>query len=66
MSICRFSKDSDVYAYYHVGGFYVVWAEGKEGSFQTAEEVLTFFKKLKEKGVKIPEYAVEELEETKP
>jgi hypothetical protein len=66
MSFCRFSPDSDVYCYYHVEGFYDVWAQGEEHQFQTAQEVIHFLEKLKAQGEKVPDYAFEELKEATP
>ena len=66
MSFCRLGADSDVYCYYHVEGFYVVWSRGDEHYVGTAKQVITLLKKLREEGEKVPDYAFEQLEEATP
>jgi len=66
MSFCRLGADSDVYCYYHIAGYYEVWAQGGEHQFQTAQEVIHFLEKLRENGEKVPDYAFEQLREATP
>lgn len=66
MSFCRLGPDSDVYCFYHVGGYYEVWSGGDEHHFQTARETMDFLRERKKQGEKIPEYVFEELEEATP
>lgn len=61
MSYCRLGKDSDIYCYYHVGGYYEVWSGEGEHQFKTAQETVDFLRKRKEEGDKVPDYAIESL-----
>jgi hypothetical protein len=66
MSFCRFGPDSDVYCFYHAEGHYEVWSRGEDHYFETAQETITFLRKIKEEGEKVPDYVFEELEEATP
>jgi hypothetical protein len=63
MSYCRLGSESDIYCYYHVDGFYDVWAGGDEFQFKTTQETINFLRERKEAGDKVPDYAFEQLEE---
>jgi hypothetical protein len=61
MSYCRLGTESDIYCYYHVGGYYEVWSGEGEHQFKTAQETVAFLRKRKEEGDKVPDYAIEGL-----
>lgn len=61
MSYCRLGADSDIYCYYHVGGYYEVWSGAGEHQFKTAKETANFLRERKEAGDKVPDYAIENL-----
>jgi len=61
MSYCRLGADSDIYCYYHVGGYYEVWSGAGGHQFKTAKETVDFLRERKEAGDKVPDYAIESL-----
>ena len=59
MAYCRFGKDSDVYMYYHIGGYYdFMLSEPFKGTqywqFEKPEEAKNFVIELYEAGIKFP------------
>ena len=66
MSFCRLSAESDIYCYYHVGGYYEVWSGAVGGhQFKTAQETIDFLREREAVGDKVPDYAFAQLEEEK-
>ena len=63
MSFCRLSAESDIYCYYHVGGYYEVWSGAGEHQFKTAQETIDFLREREAAGDKVPDYAFAQLEE---
>ncbi len=64
MAFCRLGCDgSDVYCFYHVGGYYEVWSIEGERHFKTAKETIDFMFELKKKGQHIPDYAFQGLQD---
>lgn len=69
MAYCRWGKDSDVYMYYGGGYmFHLGWQVKDETSTSdfsvaTAEEALHRLKRIKTQGYKVPDYAIERLEQ---
>jgi len=64
MAFARFGDDSNVYVYYHVGGFFDCcgcWMPGSQ--FKTKEEIIAHLQKHIEAGDKVPDYTIEEIEE---
>ena len=64
MSYCRFSEDSDVYVIASgYGGFQIYLKGGGAEGFATRQETLNYLSELQKKGLKIPDYALNRLQE---
>ena len=64
MSYCRWSHDSDVYVIASgYGGFQIYLKGGDAEGFTTRQETLNYLSELQKKGLKIPDYALNRLQE---
>jgi hypothetical protein len=62
MAYCRWGDDSDVYVYEHIDGIYICHA-GLSGTFYelTPGKCAKKLEELRSKGLKVPQYAIDEL-----